>query len=39
MMTNKQINTINGYFNDKHMDRKQLEAVLDFENPQIPPIV
>lgn len=32
MMTNKQINTINGYFNDKHMDRKQLEAVLDFDN-------
>lgn len=31
-MTNKQINTINGYFNNKHMDRQQLEAVLDFEN-------
>lgn len=31
-MTNKQINTINGYFDGKHMDRKQLEAVLDFDN-------
>lgn len=31
-MTNKQINTINRYFNDKHMDRKQLESVLDFDN-------
>ncbi len=31
-MTNKQINTINGYFNTKHMDRKQLESVLDFDN-------
>lgn len=31
-MTNKQINAINGYFNDKHMDRKQLELVLDFDN-------
>lgn len=31
-MTNKQINTINGYFNSKNMDRKQLEAVLDFDN-------
>lgn len=31
-MTNKQINTINSYFNRKHMDRKQLEAVLDFNN-------
>lgn len=31
-MTNKQINTINGYFDKKHMDRKQLEEVLDFEN-------
>lgn len=31
-MTNKQINTINGYFNNKHMERKQLEAVLDFDN-------
>lgn len=31
-MTNKQINTINRYFDSKHMDRKQLETVLDFEN-------
>lgn len=31
-MTSKQINTINGYFNSKNMDRKQLEAVLDFDN-------
>lgn len=31
-MTNKQINTINRYFDSKHMDRKQLEEVLDFEN-------
>lgn len=31
-MTNRQINAINGYFNSKHMDRKQLEEVLDFEN-------
>lgn len=31
-MTNKQINTINSYFNRKHMDREQLEAVLDFDN-------
>lgn len=31
-MTNKQINTINGYFNSKHMDRKQLEAALDFDS-------
>ena len=31
-MTNNQINTITGYFDKKHMDRKQLEAVLDFEN-------
>lgn len=31
-MTNKQINTINRYFDGKHMDRKQLEAVLDFDN-------
>ena len=31
-MTNKQINTINRYFDNKHMDRKQLEAVLDFDN-------
>ena len=31
-MTSKQINTINGYFDRKHMDRKQLEAVLDFNN-------
>lgn len=31
-MTSKQINTINSYFNRKHMDRKQLEAVLDFDN-------
>lgn len=31
-MTNKQINTINGYFDSKHMDRKQLEAALDFDN-------
>lgn len=31
-MTNEQINTINKYFDNKHMDRKQLEAVLDFEN-------
>lgn len=31
-MTNRQINTINKYFDRKHMDRKQLEAVLDFEN-------
>lgn len=31
-MTSKQINTINSYFNRKHMDRKQLEAVLDFNN-------
>lgn len=32
IMTNKQINTINRYFDNKHMDRKQLEAVLDFDN-------
>lgn len=32
IMTGKQINTINGYFSNKHMDRKQLEAVLDFDN-------
>ena len=31
-MTNKQINTINSYFDSKHMDRKQLEEVLDFDN-------
>ena len=31
-MTNRQINAINGYFNSKHMDRKQLEEALDFEN-------
>ncbi len=31
-MTNKQIGTINRYFDSKHMDRKQFEAVLDFEN-------
>lgn len=31
-MTNKQICTINRYFDNKHMDRKQLEAVLDFDN-------
>lgn len=31
-MTNRQINTINNYFDRKHMDRKQLEAVLDFDN-------
>lgn len=31
-MTNKQISTITRYFDNKHMDRKQLEAVLDFEN-------
>ena len=31
-MTNRQINAINEYFNSKHMDRKQLEEVLDFEN-------
>lgn len=31
-MTNKQINTINRYFDSKHMDRKQLEEVLDFDN-------
>jgi len=31
-MTNKQINTINGYFNSKHMNRQQLEAALDFDN-------
>lgn len=31
-MTSKQINTINEYFNKKHMDRKQLEAILDFDN-------
>lgn len=31
-MTNRQINTINRYFDSKHMDRKQLEAVLDFDN-------
>lgn len=31
-MTNKQINTINGYFDKKHMDRKQLEAILNFDN-------
>lgn len=30
-MTNKQINTINRYFSNKHMDRKQLETVLDFD--------
>lgn len=32
IMTNKQINTINSYFDSKHMDRKQLEEVLDFDN-------
>lgn len=31
-MTNTQINTINGYFDSKHMDRNQLEAALDFDN-------
>lgn len=31
-MTSKQINAINKYFDGKHMDRKQLEAVLDFDN-------
>lgn len=31
-MTNKQIMTITGYFDKKGMDRKQLEAVLDFDN-------
>lgn len=31
-MTGNQISTINRYFDSKHMDRKQLEAVLDFEN-------
>lgn len=31
-MTNTQINTINGYFDSKHMDRKQLEVALDFDN-------
>lgn len=31
-MTSKQINTITAYFGEKHMDRKQLEAALDFEN-------
>lgn len=31
-MTGKQISTINRYFDDKHMDRQQLEAVLDFDN-------
>lgn len=31
-MTGNQINTINGYFDSKHMDREQLEAALDFEN-------
>jgi hypothetical protein len=31
-MTNNQINTINRYFDSKHMDRRQLEAVLDFDN-------
>lgn len=31
-MTNKQITTITGYFDKKGMDRKQLEAVLDFDN-------
>lgn len=30
-MTNKQISTINRYFDDKKMDREQLEKVLDFE--------
>lgn len=31
-MTGNQISTINRYFDSKHMDRKQLEEVLDFEN-------
>lgn len=31
-MSNNQINTINRYFDSKHMDRRQLEAVLDFDN-------
>ncbi len=31
-MTGKQISTINRYFDNKHMDRKQLEAALDFDN-------
>ncbi len=31
-MTGKQINTINRYFDDKHMNRQQLEAALDFDN-------
>lgn len=31
-MTENQINTINRYFDSKHMDREQLEAALDFEN-------
>lgn len=31
-MTNRQINTINRYFDSKHMDRKQLEEALNFEN-------
>lgn len=31
-MTSKQIMTITGYFDKKGMDRKQLEAVLDFDN-------
>ena len=31
-MTNKQIMTITGYFDKKGMGRKQLEAVLDFDN-------
>ena len=31
-LTNNQINTINRYFDSKHMDRRQLEAVLDFDN-------
>ena len=30
-MTNKQISTITRYFDDKKMDREQLEKVLDFE--------
>lgn len=31
-MTGNQISTINRYFDSKQMDRKQLEAVLDFKN-------
>lgn len=31
-MTGNQINTINRYFDGKHMDREQLEAALDFES-------